>query len=262
MKLNATARPEPAPLVAPLRRGLSVVAALLCVASLSLAACGGDDSAASGDSDAGQDVSTGDMGDDVAACTTGEAGCECADDDGCNDGLSCSDVGVCEVEATCTPGDTGCTCLSDGTCSDAADECVADACTPRTECLGELGCACAGGSCDDGLTCEDGVCTVGRGLRLTIAGGDTRACDVVVTAPDTFLDDVVFPAGVRGRMRTRNERTAIALIRTSDTALDGTLATLVFAGFDDIEADAVSAIEATCYDRLGAVVDTATVGVE
>jgi hypothetical protein len=259
MRPNAIDR---VPNAAPPRRRMSAATALLLLASLSLAACGEDDSAASTGSDTGQDVSTGDMGDDIAGCTTGEAGCACANDDACADGLTCSDTGVCEVEDTCTPGDTGCTCLSDDTCSDAADECVADVCTPRTECLGELGCACTGGSCDDGLTCEDDVCTVGRGLRLTIAGGDTRACDVVVTAPDTFLDDVVFPAGVRGRMRTRNERTAIALIRTSDTALSGTLATLVFAGFDEVEADVVSAVEATCYDRLGAVVDTATVGVE
>lgn len=212
-----------------------------------LAACGGGGGGGGGGDDVGPDTNP-----DVIECTAGENGCECLEDDTCNEGLVC-DEGVCVEESTCTPGDTGCECLGDGTCTDAGDECQDDnVCRPRTECTGELACACGeGDTCDEGLTCEDGTCTVANGVIVTLAGGDARACDILIDTPDRMTAEVVFPAGVRGRHRARGARTALSLIRTNDTALTGAVAGVVFTGEDAAAEGDVGAISATCYDRLG-----------
>ncbi|MCA9514458.1 MAG: hypothetical protein KC635_05910 [Myxococcales bacterium] len=212
--------------------------ALLLLASLGLLAaapaCGGDDKK------------------DPTTCTAGTAGCECAAGGECGTGLVCGADNMCSAPA-CTAGTTGCECTASGTCSDASDECGSDnMCGPKTTCTGELGCACDGTTCDEGLTCNGGLCTQANALFVTLSGGDARACDLRIKTTGRKVKDVSFPAGFRGKMRTRDLDTAIAVIRTTDTAMDGVAVGLVFDG-DDAVADGEATLEsATCYDRLGA----------
>ena len=151
----------------------------------------------------------------------------------------------------CTPGDTGCACADGDTCSDASDACTEGVCAPRTDCSGELGCPCDGGSCDEGLSCENDVCVASNSQVVTLSGGDARACDLVIMTNGRKVSEVTFPAGVRGRFKTRNEKTSVALIRTNDTALSGSVAAVTFDG-DDAASGEIQTVTATCYDRLGA----------
>ncbi len=184
-------------------------------------------------------------------CTAGTAGCECGAGSECATGLVCNSSNMCEAEA-CTPGETGCECATGDTCTSSSDECTAGVCGPRTSCEGELGCACDGGSCDTGLTCEADVCTADNVVLISLSGGDARACDLVVETTGRKVADISFPAGYRGKMRTRDLKTAIAVIRTADTAIDGVTAALVFEG-DDAVADGEASVTTTsCYGRLGA----------
>ncbi len=229
-------------------RRLLVIAMLLLATSL-LAVCGDDDEATPS-----QPTCT--LGQEGCACTTAGT-CDATDADG--NALGCS-ANVC-VE--CTAGDTGCACAAGGLCSDPSDECSEqNICRPATDCTGEVGCECyPDNTCDGALTCIGGLCTVENGVFISLSGGDARACDLLITA-DRNVDDVVFVAGVRGRMRTRNETTALALIRTEDTALSGVVATVVFEGSDEATADDISSVAATCYDRLGQSDDGVTAEVQ
>lgn len=183
-------------------------------------------------------------------CTAGEKDCECREGNLCDGELVCQND-LC-VDASCTPGATGCACLSDDTCTSTSDACENDVCGPRTSCEGELGCACEDGACDAGLTCSNDLCTASNAVLLTVSGGDARACDVLVQTTGRKVAEVTFPAGVRGKMRTRDLKTAVALIRTSDTALGGVVAAITFEG-DEPVADSEAGVATTqCYDRAGA----------
>ena len=243
------------------RRGAAVLfwAALI---SLTVIGCKGDEpSDTPGEDTGGDDVGGGDTGGEDTggedtACTLGDLGCECAAGNECSGDLVCVE-GVCEEDTGCTVGDTGCACASGDTCTDASDECVAGTCQPRTECVGELGCACGEGDvCDAGLVCASDVCESADGTLIELSGGDARACDILVEAPGVKIQDVVFPAGYRGRMRTRDDSTAIAVIRTEDSAMSGVVAALVFE--DEGDADDVTSVSVTCYDRLGQAADGVT----
>ncbi len=162
-------------------------------------------------------------------------------------------------DASCDPGSEGCACRSGGTCDTADDEgnelvcstgnvCVEEG---STDCTGGLECICGeGDTCDTGLSCEGGVCTLANGLVLTLEAGDARACDVRLETTRDVVD-VFYPEGVRGEHRSRDAVAAIALMRTADTALAGTIAVLAFGGDDATSAEDVTALSATCYGRLG-----------
>jgi len=131
------------------------------------------------------------------------------------------------------------------------------ACTP-----GEKDCACtSSGTCDDGLVCEANVCVTevvtptcdtANCLELTLSGGDARACDVLVTTTGRKVAEVVYPEGSRGAMRTRDLRTAVSVIATSDAALTGVVAKVVFEGDAAVADTEASVARATCYDKTGA----------
>lgn len=230
---------------------LALLASSVAVLSV---ACGGDSNGNGGggdEPDAGEDASE-DTGEDTSDCTPGELDCSC-DEGACGEGLVCSDD-TCVEDTGCDPGTTDCVCTGDGGCLDEADECIDGMCMPRTDCDGELGCACNDdGTCDEGLECSDGLCTSADALTVFIEGADLRACDILLDTPGLAAMDVSFPAGVRGRYRARGERTALALIATEDSAISGPVGAVVFDG--EAGADAVGAISATCYDRLGQPVD-------
>lgn len=242
-----------------LRLLLLTAAASLVVACSSGGETNNDSDADTPGTDAGDgDTTSPDAGDDdTQDCTTGTLNCDC-DAGACEGELVC-EADVCVEPEACTPGDTGCECLGDGTCNDPSDACDDDnVCRPRTDCAGELGCDCDAGACDEGLTCEDGTCTVANGVLVTLTGGDARACDVLVDSATRQTESVVFPAGLRGRHRARGERTAISLIRTEDSAVSGVVAAIVFEGDVEASADDIGAVSATCYDRLGNPVDGVT----
>lgn len=215
-----------------------------------LAACGGN---GGNNNDDGSDA-----GGDTTECTPGTLDCAC-DGEVCGAGLVCSD-GMCTTDPECVPGDSFCPCADDGTCNEAGDVCGNDnICRPDEGCAGELGCACDGGdTCDDGLACIDGVCVTPVGGALTVTGGDARACDVVFESGGRFIEDVAFPDGIVGTMRTRTGRTALAFYGIADDALSGSVATVVFVGPED-EPSAVEGLTATCYDRAGQPLDDVTV---
>ena len=158
----------------------------------------------------------------------------------------------------CTLGTTDCACRSGGGC-DAPLVCGTDnVCGPEGACVGSLACACDGTSCDAGLSCSDDVCTLANAVMLTLSGGDTRACDLVVTTTRDVAD-VVFPAGVRGHMWTRDHRTTIALMRSGDAALAGVVAAVVFTDDDAVVSSDVISVTTTCYDRRGLTASGVTV---
>lgn len=207
----------------------SILWPLVLGAWLVLNACSDDPSPATGGPDASADAN-----EDLA---------DMSDDPGCN------------------PGSEGCACLAGGTCDAADDDGNALVCSSgnvcveegATDCTGELGCVCgAGDVCDSGLTCEGGVCALGSGLVLTIEAGDARACDLRL---ETTRDVVgaFFPEGVRGELRARDGVAAIALMRTTDTALGGNIATIAFEGDVAADAEVVTSLSTTCYGRLGAL---------
>lgn len=211
---------------------------------LVLTACPDDEGGTGSDLDAGPDAGD-DVAEDLAPDTSEDAG-------------DASDTG----DGGCTLGETTCACNA-GACSDPSDECTGGVCLPRTDCAGELGCACNDDrTCDDGYTCSDDLCRIGNGVALRLTGGDARACDVVLLSQGRQVQDVVFPAGTRGRMRTRNERTAIAVIRTADAALEGIVGTVVFEGADDVALSEIESLTSSCYGRLGAADEAATVAAE
>lgn len=235
-----------------LSRTLALASVLL------LTACGSEgpndepDTSADVGTDATADSSSDAETDSDSTSCEGEEGCACLDDGTCDEDLVCSDANVCEsAEEPCTPGTTSCECLGDGTCSDASDECSPEnLCEPRTTCVGELACACdAGETCEDGLECADGYCTSETSVLVVLTGGDARACDVLVDTPDHMASDVQHPAGVRGQYRARGARTAMAIIRTADSKLEGAAAAIIFDSA--VSAGDVGAISATCYDRTG-----------
>lgn len=226
------------------------------VASLAvLGACGGSGSGGGDGSGDGPDAG------DTGTCTPGDEGCACLEDDTCGDGLVC-EAGVCEAPTDCAPGASLCACGEGDSCDEPNDVCVEGICTPRDTCDGELGCACIDDTtCDDGLTCDGGVCTLEGAVLVTLTGGDARGCDLMLETDGLHVDDVVFPAGVYGRLRTRNERAALSIIRAEDEPLTGVVAAVVFA---DADADTatITSLSATCFDRTGAAIDGVEPGVE
>lgn len=196
-------------------------------------------------------------------CVSGREGCPCSAGGACLGTLQCVNT-RCVPPDGCEPGRTGCACDEADACTSSADECIQGLCLPRSACRGELGCACdEAGACSDGLRCDDGTCRVRNGLSLTFAGGDARACDILLVRDgDRALSDVVFAAGFRGQLRHRGDRTAIALVRTLDEPLTGTAATILFEGSRAVDPTLVPTLEATCYDRLGAETSGVTVSVE
>ncbi|MDD9967253.1 MAG: hypothetical protein OXR73_13550, partial [Myxococcales bacterium] len=125
--------------------------ALLCGGPVG---CGGDDDVAEV-GDAGTDGAVAD------ACTrTGTQGCPCESGERCGRGpdgaqLMCTG-GLCESPA-CKSGERGCVCRRGVECDGDDDRCVGGFCQ-RAECEpGEAFCSCAGGSCDPGLYCQNGV---------------------------------------------------------------------------------------------------------
>ncbi|MDD9945079.1 MAG: hypothetical protein OXU20_28820 [Myxococcales bacterium] len=125
--------------------------ALLCGGPVG---CGGDDDVAEV-GDAGTDGAVAD------ACTrTGTQGCPCESGERCGRGpdgaqLMCTG-GLCESPA-CESGERGCVCRRGVECDGDDDRCVGGFCQ-RAECEpGEAFCSCAGGSCDPGLYCQNGV---------------------------------------------------------------------------------------------------------
>lgn len=247
---------------APRGHRLHLLLILLALALATGTGCKKDDEPAN---NGGTDADGPDAGGDTdPGCTTGEENCVCATGGEClptnaaGETLVCSSDNVCvteDVTPECTPGDTTCPCTEAGECNDPSDECGAETtCVPRTNCDGELGCACNAGACDSGLACVAEVCTMPSGLGVTLSGGDARGCDLLIETTGRNLADVVFVAGTRGRMQTRNERTAVSVIRTEDSALTGVVATLVFEDGEEATADDISSISATCYDRTGSLV--------
>lgn len=191
----------------------------------------------------------------ATTCEPGSTGCACNAGACTGNGpdgqpLSCSAENVCVTQ--CTPGALGCVCDAKGECADAGDECASNVCSPKSDCTGELACACNAGACGEGLLCEADVCTATNALLVTLSGGDARACDLKVTTSSRRVVDVVFPAGVRGRSQMRDGVAAVSLIRTLDTPLAGTVAALVFEGADATDASLVSELKSTCYGRTGA----------
>jgi|GEM_PF-3305728 len=212
-------------------RSLAAAAAVTLLAGAGLGGCPDDDT--------------------TPTCTAGSEGCECAAGGECESGLTCGADDLCVAES-CTPGTTGCTCAAGDTCTDSSDECLSDnTCGPRTSCQGELGCACDGGSCDAGLTCSADLCTQSNAVLVSLDGGDARACDLLIETTGRKVSEVSFPAGYRGKMRTRDGKTAISLIRTQDTAVTGVAVAVIFDGDDAVADGEASVVRATCYDRLG-----------
>ena len=87
----------------------------------------------------------------------GAQGCLCDVANRCDDGLSCQ--GRLCLPTDCDPGQDGCVCEADSTCTSPAT------CIPLNDsevcviCAGQHNCVCGvGNQCDEGLTCEEGVC--------------------------------------------------------------------------------------------------------
>ncbi|MFO0748157.1 MAG: hypothetical protein U1F43_21235 [Myxococcota bacterium] len=132
-------------------------------------------------------------------------------------------------------------------------------CTAGTE-----DCACAtGNTCGTGLTCEANVCvpdevvtpdcgTAVNCMAVTVPSGDARACDLVVQTTGRKVAEVVYPTGMKGAMRTRDLKTAIAVIKTDDSALTGVVAKVMFEGDAAVAGGEASVAKTTCYDKTGA----------
>ena len=133
----------------------------------------GDEDAAAGPDDAGEEVPEGDAPTCTADCegkTCGDDGCggSCGE---CAEGEACGDAGTCGA-AECVPscddmtcGDDGCggscgECPEGETCSDAGT-CEAEACVPDCGDMvcGDDGCGGSCGECAEGEVCDaDGAC--------------------------------------------------------------------------------------------------------
>lgn len=151
---------------------------------------------------------------------------------------ACSDDKKENPEPECTPGEEDCTCATGNECLDGL-VCEANKCVPEQVVTPD---------CGDAKNC----------MAISLTGGDARACDLLVATTGRKVDEVVYPTGFKGAMRTRDLQTAIAVIVDGDVALTGTVAKVMFEGDAAVAAGEASVSKTTCYDKTGAAASGVT----
>ncbi len=139
---------------------------------------------------------------------------------------ACSGCGG-DTDPTCTPGESGCECNSDGNCD-------------------------AGLVCGSGNTCQTD--TTGES-GLVFATASARACELLFEQTGTTITNATWGDGVRGVLRRRPPRVAIAVTQTTDRAFATGDVNLEF---DGPVSDLILS-EVRCFDSAGALIADATV---
>lgn len=136
--------------------------------------------------------------------------------------------------------------LSAAACSGGGDDGQTSGCTPG-----------ASTGCPSGQLCSaDGTCqpTGGTPGTLVIDSASARACEILLESPSTRVLRATYGAGVKGAMRSRAPRVAIAVASATDASFAGDAIQLEL---DGATSD-VRVAQVDCYDASGAALSSAS----
>lgn len=126
-------------------------------------------------------------------------------------------------------------------------------CTP-----GKASCECTDdGGCDDGLTCEAGVCQAWATTTLTVGDKAARACDVLLEEKGgATIKQVRFDDSVKGTFVREAPRTAVSFVATSDAPIGGGVVIVEMLGGDG---SGVTVVKSECAGADGAPISGVSV---